>query len=248
MLNVEVKLAGKNITGLFTSMEKQITYATAKASNNIAFYVMKKEKEEIKRVFKNPKPSTVRSIRVLKANSVNKNTTAKILFDSIHHDADEYMLPNVVGGGRKKKRSEKRLGHYYVPTKFADKDRYGNMRGGQVTKILSQAKLFNEAGYDANVTAKSKRRRKKRETYVLFDQAQGKRKAGVYKRSDKHFNIATKQQALVPIILFTKQPRYKRRFHFYRLAEKIVDKKWEKQFSYWMDKAFKTSAANLTKF
>ena len=228
MFAFEIK-PSKPISPIFKEASLRMEYAIAKASNSVAFDVRKKEQEEMKRVLDRPKPQTIRNMRVLmaKKNDVVKRTTAKIIFDQIFDNTgDEYMVKNITGGRRNMKKSEKRMGAFFAPTRHADIDRYGNIKGSQITKVLSQLGRFEtEAGAKQNITKRSARSKKER-FYAIP-------KVGVFSRQ--------RGQASKKIFNFIKQPRYKPLLFFYWIAEKEVEKKYPKQLAYWFDRSFKTN-------
>lgn len=233
----------------------QLPFVLSKASNDLAFMVRKAEMETVVRVFDRPKPQTQKNFFVRKGSK--RNPTATIWFDQIYDRGfKEYMVPQVEGGGRRLKRSEKLLGRYYVPGRGAKLDRYGNMQGGQVTQVLSQLRqLGGVAGYSMNETERSKGRRrgvaKKTEYFVVRNQTGGL-VPGVYQRiqsgsgfgaqtsralpagawqrgrSSGKFSSVIRGRGVVPIMIFTRQPHYRKRFPFYDVARQVVDQNYLK--------------------
>jgi hypothetical protein len=232
MVDFTFELPVKQINRFLNNTNDQINYAVGKASNSVAFDIRRAEQETAKKVFKRPKPQTIRNFFVLKAkksNNINR-PLAKIIFDQIYNKGGhEYMLANVEGGGRPLKRSERRLGSYWRPTKDADLDAYGNIRGRQVIRILSQLRLFNEAGFTANATRTTTRRKK--QTYYAIP------KVGVFERK--------RGEQSKKVLNFIAAPGYKKIFPFYEVATKEFNKKWDKQFNYWFSRALKLNNAGL---
>lgn len=227
---------------------KQIPFATAKGLNDIAFAVRRAEMESIKQSFDRPKPQTVRNVWVRKATKTN--LSADIYFDQVYDKGfDEYIVPQVEGGGRKQKKSERLLGHYFVPAAGAQIDAYGNMKGSQITQILSQLRKFGEVGHRMNQTDRSKAGRrgaKKDVEYFVVTEQRGGLKPGVYQRkqSGAGFGAKTKKsmaagafqkgqtrggyssvvraRGIVPVMLFVdRAPKYHKRFPFYEVAHRV---------------------------
>lgn len=179
---------------------REFPVETAKGLNDTAFYVRKKQIEMVGRIFPTAKPQTKRNFFVQQA-TVDR-LVATIWFDQIYRRGfEEYMLPNIKGGSRKMKPSEQRLGRFYVPGAGAQIDQYGNMKGGQITQILSQMGRFGDvAGYDMNQTARSKRRRgrtTKSTEYFIVTKKTGGLAPGIYQR---HSGMGPFQDGASPLI------------------------------------------------
>lgn len=157
--------------------------AHSKACNDVAFMIRDEEMKTIQEVFDRPKPATVRNIRVVKGNKSRPG--AVIYFDQIY-EGDEYMAAQVDGGQRAMKPSEERyFNRYFVPGVGAQLDQYGNMKGSQITQILSRLAFFNQQGFQANQTKRSKATRAQvgEDYFILFKPTNGL-PAGVFQRVD----------------------------------------------------------------
>jgi hypothetical protein len=209
----------EDVKGYFTALTKnQIPYASMLALNDVAFDVMRKQKELIKSVFPTAKPQTAKNIFVRKA--TKDLLSAVIHFDQLYNKGiDEYMMANIAGGHRAMKPSEKRLGTFYTPGRGAKLDKYGNMKGGQITQVLSRLGRFGDvAGYNMNQTAASKKRKGSRAAeFFMIQQKHGGLLPGVYQR--------LKGRGTLPIMFFIKQaPQYKAVWPFYQAGQEVVDK------------------------
>ena len=102
---------------------------------------------------------------------------------------------------------------------------HGNISASTIERILSQLGAAEQmAGYKANRTARSAARAKKKNVgryFLLRPGADGRadRKVapGIYFRAGV--------RELVPVIMFVKPPRYKKRFPFYETAARVFDQR-----------------------
>jgi hypothetical protein len=274
MLHIELKGMDELIKKIKSLRERELPFITMQALNNTAFEVRQKEIDLINKVFDRPKPQTAKNIFVRKATKTNLQ--AIIFFDQIYgkDGIDEYMKAQIHGGGRVMKAAEKRLGRYYVPALNANAtmnrpilDKYGNIRPGLMTQILSQLQKFGDvAGYDMNQTMSSKLRArgKKRGTeYFMVSQKTGGLQPGIYQRISQggggagrqapwgarqagqrrgKFVSVIKARGVRPVVFFAKsQPKYKARWPFFKEAEAIVNAKLPQYF----EAAAKVALGNL---
>lgn len=172
---------------------------------------------------------------------------------STGHPAAKYLAPQIHGGARALKGFERMLarrailppGWQVVPGAGAKLDAYGNMSRGEIVKVLSWFQTFSSGqGYTANATAKTKARRKKgtRKKYggeyfaALVGDPQalgniGQRSAwkggkkrqhltpGIYEKTHTPFGSAIR-----PIMIFVDGSRYRKRYAFFEVAERVVAK------------------------
>lgn len=189
MIKLGMQVKGvKEIVSKFDFLGKELNTAARNAINDMAFMVRKKQMETVNSVFDRPKPQTVKNFFVRKA--TKENLEATFWFDQIYGKKyDQYILPQIEGGRRQMKRSEQRLGRFYVPGMGAKIDPYGNMQGGQITQILSYLRRFGDvAGYDMNRTTRSESRKSSKTKaleYFMVTNRRGGLKPGVYMRTEK---------------------------------------------------------------
>lgn len=213
--------------------ERDVKLAAAKALTFTGERVMEAEVGEIYRVFDRPKPYTINSL-YLKPATPN-NLAAKVLIKDRGYAshggtaAADYLAPEVDGGPRNQKRFEKALianglmpaGMYAVPGQRAALDRYGNLSQGLIQQILSALGAAERtAGYLANRTKRSAKRGKKVD-YFVGQPGNGKGPLGIWQRVGRGAR---------PIIIYVKQPSYAKRFDFYGVAERTVDRYFAKLF------------------
>lgn len=210
----------------FEDLKKKLSKeATArvleKTINETLVEIKKAEQEEMKKCFDKPTPWILNGLYVWRANRSNlegyvgfKDAQAKIL------------LPHVEGGGREFKRSEKWFQNvsgmsgtpYWVPGAWAPRNAYGNVPGGQITRMLSAAGAHPDP-YSRS-TKRSKRRNRAVKNLVVLGPRQG-RMPGVYQRVGR---------GLKPMLIFVKGVTYQRRFMFYEVGQKTADRVFKQRF------------------
>jgi hypothetical protein len=233
---------------------RSLKYAIPNYQNALAFGLGNYTKGRIREIFPTARPQTAKNVFVRKATASNGG--AVVLFDQIYGKGlDEYMLPNIEGGKRTMKPSEQRLGRFYVPGAGAKLDRYGNMKGGQITQILSRLGRFGDvAGYDMNQTARSRARRSgasKATEYFILTQPRGGLKPGIYQRTESHngftsvgrargargrvgaFQAGTsgmvRGRGAVPVMVFAQRaPSYRPVWPFFSDAEQWINNNFQR--------------------
>lgn len=243
------------IAGL-EAIPRSFKYAIPNYQNALAFGLRTNTMQRIKQIFPTAKPQTAKNVFVRKATASNNG--AVVLFDQIYNRGlDEYMLPNIQGGTRTMKPSERRLGSFYVPGAGARLDSYGNMRGGQITQILSRMGRFGDvAGYNMNQTSKSQARRRgtsKSTEYFMVTRSRSGLLPGIYQRiqsgagfggkTSKHlpagsfqrgatsgrFSSVIRSRGIMPVMVFVKRaPRYKGVWPFFSDAEAWIDDNYKR--------------------
>lgn len=171
-------------------------------------------KEEMKRVFDNPTPFTLNSVytrsdpqelsvRIGLKEWAGKGTSAA-----------EYLKPQILGGPRPMKRSEKLLGNFYVPGTGAKLNQYGNIPPSLITQVISAVGRFKEVGFLMNVTAGSRKRNRKPRNFFMVGKNNKGLHAGVWERKANN--------QVKPILIFVDQPTYSPRFDFFGVVKKTV--------------------------
>ncbi|MBF0260444.1 MAG: hypothetical protein HQL97_01230 [Magnetococcales bacterium] len=219
--------------------EKQVRFATSVAINRTASVAKDALKVEMAKVFDRPNPFTMNA---LKFNIGNKNKPkATLWFKDRFWYADgefltgesrykHYLEPQVYGGSRPFKNFEAALykhlhlpkGWFAVPGMHARLDRYGNMSSGQIVQILSGLRVFGEVGYIANRSRRAGAKRTKTNSieYVVVHPGEAK-KPGVWIRRKDKFEL---------VLAFVKTVRYQKRFDFFGVANKTIQREIGAQF------------------
>lgn len=225
-MSIDVRIDTSELQALVKQLEglnaRGISFATERATNNVAFKMRNAWKEKATQVFDRPTPFTRNAMLVRKAN--RGNPVARIFVRDEGGDGiapQIYLQQQVAGGERRLKRSERGLqasgvlprGHFVVPGQGAKLDSFGNMRAGQFTRILSALRSSNDSLQ--NQTDSSKAKSKRRGAGVIFavSAPRGKLAPGVYER---------RGAALLPLLIFVRSARYSPRFDIFGYARSVL--------------------------
>ena len=260
---IPIKIEVKGLEELYANLDDLIKHRipkiTALALTATAKDVVKDSQEKMKQVFDRPTPFILRS-QWIKA-ATKEDPTASVEWKERAGKgvrqwdaATRTLSPHVEGIGRELKGFEATLrkkgilpsGLYAVPGKGADIDTYGNMSRGQIIHLISYFNAFPEAGYRANMGEKKRARLAKGSVrtgklgfvYFVGRPGNGQLPLGIYKRTG-YFG-----RKLLPIIIFTRQPRYRKRWDIHDDAQQVVDRQFPKNFkriadetlSFWRNK------------
>ena len=177
---IDFKITGlKETLDYFELLAKdQFPFALSNACNRTAFLIKDAEQQEMKDVFDRPKEQTVRNVKVIKGRKENPGATVRV---NQIYEGDEYMVPEVEGGERQMKKSEKQFGHYYIPAAGAKIDTdTGNMNAGQISQILA---FFRQNGQGGTGSAKRKATViRSGVQYFMLEQKTNGLRPGIYQR------------------------------------------------------------------
>ena len=192
-------------------IQKKLRDDAKKALNDTAFKVKKAVDAEINKTFDNPVPFTQRAIGVEQA--TRENLTAKVF---IRDPQLKYLREHVEGGPRKAKKSEQRFTRdtnaaksFWIPGAGIKLNRFGNMTLATVKNIA--AKLNARGPYAGG---------------VFFGQPEGM-PVGIYARKGRGKRVT----GLIPLLIQVDQPRYRKRFKFYEVAEQAASAELSRQMN-----------------
>lgn len=221
-----------------TKIERdQLPFARLLASNQAAFETMQTMRKSLDLFFDRPTPWL--RTRTILYHKGTKESPSALLY--IPADPDKGAAPtdvlahHIFGGQRALKRSEKQLvragliseDEIIVPAQGLQLDQYGNVPGRTMVQILSQIRAFTEAGFQANQTARSRRRNQSREQYFwsrgdVLPRGVWKRHGVSYKapyaRKEHRAGRLILPRNVMPVLLVVKAPNYPKRFDFPRLV------------------------------
>lgn len=220
-----------------------IPYAASTALNRVGAAARKDIQDEMPRVFDRPNAYTLNSIRVIPA-KVDKLTVRIAVKDDATRNGtrpEDYLLPNVFGGGRNEKRFERNLrfagilreGWRAIPASGAKLDAFGNIPRGEIQRILTAVRASFDRYQNRSDSARSRRNAKNapyfvggldRVTIVGGEQRviPGSMQPGIYRRDGR---------GVKPVFIFTrKQPQYRRRLDFGRIVESRADADFVNEF------------------
>lgn len=222
---IDVKFTGlrERLQMLDRLEREQLPFAAALALTGTAQDVKQGLVEEMAAVFDRPTRWTLNSLFVEPA--TKDKMKARVWMkdraqDSGGKPATEWLAPQVFGGGRGQKRSEKLLanggqlpaGQYILPGRGMKLDAYGNISRGTMNKILSG--LGAQQDRYANST-NSRRSAGNLKRYFIL--RKGSRPLGIAERTGRGAN------GMRMVIAFGRRPEYSKRFDFFAVAERIAE-------------------------
>lgn len=251
---VKTEIDAGNVFGrTLTDLEKtQVPFAMALAINDTAFQVRDQWSRAMPLVFDRPTPLTRNAVLYRKA------TKAKPAADIFLRDEAfkgtppaKYLRAEVEGGPRRQKRSEKWLqarglmpaGSFAVPGSAAKLDQYGNIRGGDLSKLLSFLGAHPDALARSTDTSRYRRIKGeiKRQGFTTdvfaLKKARGKLQPGIYQRVD----LGRLGSAIRPILRFVSRVTYRKRYDIFGIAKKAFDDRFPQNFKAALERAMATA-------
>lgn len=238
MLDIKSTVSTKEVEKMLGDLKHKMPSAIARGLTETAKDVRLKVQSDLPRYIDRPTPWTKRSVIFFPAEK--NDLRAAVAFKSesgriARHQmgigavtAATSMRMQIFGGKRPLKASEKTLLRagitrssrpYLIPGPGAKLDRYGNVPGSFMNKVLYQGVARGSAsyGYARPMSASASRRaQKKYFVKVLFGEPQG-----IFER------MAGRQ--IRPVFFFSATAQYRERFPFYSLARRhsnaIIDQK-----------------------
>lgn len=244
---ISIKVDTKQVEEMLKGASRQIPFAISLGLNRTAQHVKQAVQSEMGRALDRPTRYTMNSLKITP--STKTKLEASVWFKQPEGRRDHYLLPQVFGGGRKMKAWEKNIGgHYAVPTRSTQLDQYGNLGRGQITKLRALFGRTDISGFDATTKSKAKRSQ-----YFKITKPKGQLLAGIYERVQgnetagrvgrymiarslakgkkgalKDLNARTRSmypRGIKRIVAFREQaPKYGRRFDFFGVANRTIDK------------------------
>lgn len=198
--------------------------ALADALNHTANQAKQALRAEMSNVFDRPTPWTLNSTRILHATPSRLEAAIWVQDQSGNKNpfsAEDYLMPQVDGGERFTRRSEKYLreagilpsGRFVVPAAGARLDSYGNIQRGHMMQILSGLRAMTLSGSD-NAATESRRSLRKGHALAFFVMKRGKTPIGIAERRGK---------GLVMVLAFVRQPQYRTRFRFHEIVRRVAE-------------------------
>jgi hypothetical protein len=227
---IKVKIDISDAINLLTAAQKQVDYATAAALTKTAQAVKAAEREEMQRVFTSAVPFTLNSLYVKSATRSNLVATVGVK-DQGGTSAADWLLPEIEGGRRPrgievflKPIGLPPTGMYAVPGSAAPMSGNKKININALKKIVGQLRSQPQgaAGFTSIKRASTKTGRSSRKAqYFFLDKPMFGLPAGIF---------GVKGRAIQPIILFVKQPSYRRKFDFYGVATTTAERVFPQAF------------------
>jgi hypothetical protein len=220
---VGVELRALTRGALPTAAAKALTFTAQKAQKAIL--------AEMPKVFKGGATRyTLNSTRIDPATVDDLSARVAVKDRSSNNGTlpEDYLLPQVFGGPRKEKRFERAMRYAgllqgrerAVLGDGAPIDKYGNLKAGEIQRILTATRSAFDPYQNKSSSARSKRNAKKAPYFA----ARIGKTWGVWKRIGAEGEIE-------PILIFvTKQPTYTRRLDFEGIARATAQREFEPTF------------------
>jgi hypothetical protein len=214
-MKMSVEFDARTVIQILDRSRRQLPFAASLAVNRTAQTVREELRTEMGRVFKNPTPFTLNSLQISPATKSN-------VMASISLKDRSYLAPQIFGGSRPMKRSEHWLGSYWVPglglkggaNVGSLLNSYGNVNPGMITAILSYTGTHPDL-YSRRSDASLKKNKRWRK-YAYFIEYRNGRPIGVFQRVGKG-DART-------ILFFIGNPVYQKRFDFFGVGKRIIDR------------------------
>lgn len=223
--------------------ERGMRFAGAVALTRTGKAVIAAEQHEMRDSFDRPTPYTLNSLKLTPATPDRLEAMVAPKDGNGGTPAWKYLAPAILGGARRMKRFEVRLGRggvsdnaFVVPGRGATLDAYGNLSRGQITQVLSRLRLLDAFG--ANVSAKTIRRLGKRKLLVnrgnhvqLSDYFVARQHGNPNGRPIAVYRLLSKGK-VVPVLVFTNRaPSYEVAFDYFYAAELAAGQAFDQELS-----------------
>jgi len=240
--------------------DRQIKFALSNTVNDLAFDAQRRHKNYTNQVFDRPTRWTQNATRVWKS-TYRSPSNMRYLAAWVGLNPEggkggntplQYLRAQATGGQRKDKRYEvmlKRKGilpsnmQTIVMPKY--QDRYGNIRGSLVVKILSYVRAFSEVGYNMNRPYVPSGAKGITKTAL---RAASRTKAAMDKNADTYFVMKSANSfgrgpsegvgiarryangKVEPILMFVVKPTYQKRYDLKDQVMRSVKRDWFKRW------------------
>lgn len=240
---IEVRHSGASIADVIASVRGvqsyMVPYATATALTRTAKHAADKAlPAEMRSVFGNPVAYTLKSLRVEPA--TKDNLSARVMVKNTADGGvapENFLLPQVDGGGRKHKRAEAamryagvlRSGQFAMPGEGLSLDANGNVKGAELRTILTALKSIR-GGVGAKGQRAGRGRKLANDLFVGKPRG-GNRPDGIWRREGHRIRA---------LFAFTdKAPQYGRRLDFNGVVQRVALDRFKVEF----DKALQAMAS-----
>ena len=258
---VDIRSDIKDLTDKLTRIQKkQIPFASALAVTRTAEDVRTDLYSNMLKIFDAPvsytvpknikEPKNKGSLYLIPADKKQKRFEAEVFVKNISMGkgtpALNYLNPHIEGGQRRAKGAEVSLrskglrgGRFITPSTrspygHVSLNRSGNVTKGMMNKVLSG--LHSLRGMPSNWESKQK------STYFAMPKKGGDGYSGIWKREGANKpRKKGKRGKLTKLFNIVDTPIYKRRFHFYRIAEASAVKHFRRNFEKSLSHALATA-------
>jgi len=215
------------IKGMTYFEKKQLPYMQMLTANNIAFDALDSVKAEIRGKLNIKKQAVPSSFRIKKATKARPY--AELFVDEFSWQY-RALIHHFKGGNRERKGLEKAMIHqgFMYKHEILTPPPGVTIRPQVYVQIMSQIKLNFKAGYNANETKQSRKRKGANKTNARFFVITGKSKSplapGIYARMPGH-------DKPVCLLRIAEKPEYKKQFDLNDVLVKVITRRGNDHFS-----------------
>jgi hypothetical protein len=231
----------------FRVAARQVPFALARTLTKTGQDVKAGQENEIRRVFDRPTRYTQKAVFLRPARKTKLEAEVWLKWGS---RPDHYLMPQIEGGRRPLKRFESRMvktgllkaGERLVPTGLAPVDAHGNISRSNIVRILSQLKTAVVQGDTSNASDSRRSRSKRAVQQYFWSAGPGTQKTEVRSVRDARGKVSrrvvTRREhlrrgvwmvrrtafgnAVRPVFFAVTAARYRARYDFYGVAQRIV--------------------------
>lgn len=238
MIRVEAKGLQDRLAELTDLERNQLPYATALALTETAKQVKERLEGEMRSVFDRPTRYTLSSLRLFPA--TKQKLVARVWMKNESDKASpatKWLTPQVYGGPREDKRSEKLLrakgvlpeGKYIVPGRDAKLDGFGNIGRGQLQKIIAGLGAQQDKYSNSTESRRSIGNLKR-----FFVMRNGREAIGIGERTGRG------KDKVKLVLAFVGRPGYRKEFDFFAIADQVAEDQLPIQFELALARALAT--------
>lgn len=198
---------------------------------------------EMQRVFDRPNRYTLNSLRVKPATKDKLAASVWVKSDATNNGTrpEDYLLPNVAGGARNEKRFERAMryagllptGWRAMPGQGALLDEFGNLRRGEMQRILTATRTAFDP-YQRKTNSARSRKNAKKAPYFAVTPLTGRFVGGEYRETPNRLQPGVYRRegkGIKPVLIFTKtQPKYRQRLDFVGVSERFTVQTFPAEF------------------
>lgn len=258
MITLDVKTDIAKALKQFQVLEpRQFPFIVALAMNRTMKIIRDQERAAITKAYDRPTPRTLGGLYTRAATKQRLEALIALKDDAPKGTApDKYLKPTVEGGSRRLKAFEQALksagylpeGMFCVPAKDFPLDRYGNIPGSYITRMLSYLRA-SRGDSNPGLRGHGKRRahaRRQSAFYVINGSSKDARGLpwGIYERGGAWGKRAAASALGINsrlVIAFVKAPRYQKQFRFHEIAEREAKRLLPAQLKIAAEEAIRTS-------
>jgi hypothetical protein len=247
MLEISARSPRKGVADAIRSMRdvpaRVLPYAASTAITRTARTVATQAiPAEMRRVLDRPVRYTLNSLRIQPATRQNLSARVFVKDDAPNNGTrpEDYLLPQVEGGGRNEKRFERAMryagllpsGWRAMPGQAAPLDAAGNLKRGEIQRILTATRSATDVA-QRKTDSKRSRRNARNAPYFAVTPTSGRFVGGEYRETASRLMPGVYRRegnGIKPVLIFTKrQPQYRRRLDFTGVAERTTQDQFPRE-------------------